>query len=97
MADRAQFTNDPNPLRLAPDIAAGRELLQQANKKDMFRRYLGADLHILARTLWIISRFWMDHVREPKGLDRLIRADLVRGIHQRHFAALIPYLSASAE
>ena len=99
LRDHAQFTNDPNALRLDPDMAADlevlHELLRRMNKEGMFRRDLRVDLRVLARSLWIVSRFWMDHLRELEGLEQVTWADQERGL-QHHFAVLLPCLTASA-
>jgi hypothetical protein len=50
---------------------------------------------VLARSLWIVSRYWMDHLREMEGLDQVTWADQERGF-QHHFGVLLPYLTASA-
>lgn len=99
LRDRAQFTDDPNALRLDPDMAADQEelheLLRRMKKEGLFRRDLRADLRVLARSLWIVSRYWMDHLRESEGLEQVAWADQERGV-QHHFAVLLPYLTASA-
>jgi hypothetical protein len=99
LRDHAQFTNDPNALRLGPDMAADlevlHELLRRMNKEGMFRRDLRVDLRVLARSLWIVSRFWMDHLRELEGLEQVTWADQERGL-RHHFALLLPCLTASA-
>lgn len=99
LRDFGQFAGDPNALRLDPDMAADlevlQELLRRMNKEGMFRRNLRVDLRVLARSLWIISRFWMDHLRESEGLEEVTWADQERGL-QHHFAVLLPCLTASA-
>ncbi len=99
LRDYAQFTDDPNVLRLDPDMAADleelHEFLRRMKKEDLLRRDLRVELRVLARSLWIVSRYWMDHLRESEGLDRVTWADQERGV-QHHFAVLLPYLTASA-
>ena len=99
LRDYAQFTDDPNALRLDPDMAADlevlEELLRRMNKEGMFRRNFRVDLRVFARSLWIISRFWMDHLRESEGLEQVTWADQERGL-EHHFAVLLPCLTASA-
>jgi AcrR family transcriptional regulator len=99
LRDRAQFTDDPDALQPDPDMAADfeelRELLLRARKEGLLRRDLRIDLRVLARSLWIVSRYWMDHLRESEGLERVTWADQERGI-QHHFAVLLPNLTASA-
>jgi len=99
LRDHTQFANDPNALRLDPDMAADlevlHELLRRMKKEGMFRRDLRVDLGVLARSLWIVSRYWMDHLGELEGLERVTWADQERGL-QHHFAVLLPCLTASA-
>ena len=49
----------------------------------------------LARSLWIVSRYWMDHLHESEGLAHIRWEDQERGI-EHHFAVLLPCLTASA-
>jgi AcrR family transcriptional regulator len=99
LRDRAQYADDPNALRPDPDMAADleelHERLRRIEKEDSFPRDLRIDLRVLARSLWIVSRYWMDHLRESEGPDRVTWADHERGV-QHHFAVLLPYLTASA-
>jgi AcrR family transcriptional regulator len=100
LRDQAQFTNCENRLRpdrdMAADLETLHELLRRMRKDGMFRRDQGVDLRVLARSLWIISRYWMDHLRELEGVEQVNWADQERGL-QHHFAALLPYLTASAK
>jgi AcrR family transcriptional regulator len=99
LRDHMQFSSDPNVLRRDPDMAADleglHELLLRMSKEGMLRRDLRVDLQVLARSLWIVSRYWMDHLRELEGLDEVTWADWERGF-QHHFAVLLPYLTAPA-
>jgi AcrR family transcriptional regulator len=99
LRDYAQFTNDPDALRQDPDMTADLEdlhgLLQRMRKEGLLRRDLQLDLRVLARSLWIVSRYWMDHLRELEGLEHLTWADQERGV-QHHFAVLLPCLTAPA-
>ena len=98
LRDHAQFSKNPNALRRDPDMMADlellHELLRRMEKEDMFRRDLRIDLAALARSLWIVSRYWMDHLRELEALEQVTWADQERGL-QHHFAVLIPCLTAS--
>jgi len=99
LRDRALYTDDPEALRPDADMAAYfaelNELLRRMAKEEMFRRDLRIDLRVLARSLWIVGRYWMDHLQESEGLERIRWADQERGI-QHHFAVLLPNLTASA-
>jgi AcrR family transcriptional regulator len=99
LRDHMQFTKGRDALRRDPDMAADlemlHELLLRMKKEGMLRRDLRVDLEVLARSLWIVSRYWMDHLQELEGLDEIGRADQERGF-QHHFAVLLPYLTAPA-
>ncbi|MDJ0788874.1 MAG: TetR family transcriptional regulator [Myxococcota bacterium] len=95
--DRAQF-EDPGARTPDPEMAADFEellaLLERVEREGLFRRDLEIDLPVLARSLWIVSRYWMDHLRESEGLERITWEDQERGI-QHHFAVLLPCLTAA--
>ena len=99
LRDRAQLAGEPAVLPGAMDMAADleglHELLTRARREGLFRRDLDVDLHVLARCLWIVSRYWMDHLSEVEGLEELGWEDLERGA-EHHFAVLLPYLTAPA-
>jgi AcrR family transcriptional regulator len=99
LRDHMQFRSAGRALRLDPDMAADLEMLHEMllrmKKEGMLRRDLPVDLRVLARSLWIVSRYWMDHLREIEGLDEIEWADQARGF-QHHFAVLLPYLTAPA-
>ena len=99
LRDRGQYAEDPNAGLPDSDMAADSdellELLVRMRKEGMFRRDLGIDLRVLGRSLWIVSRYWMDHLRESEGLERITWEDQERGI-QHHFAILLPCLTAAA-
>ncbi len=99
LRDRAQF-REGTPARV-PDRDMGADLeilkgcLERMSKEGMLRRDLPVDPSVLARSLFVISRYWMDHLRETDGLDRVSWADQERGL-RHHFAALFPCLTAAA-
>ena len=99
LRDRAQFGDDRDAVDTKPEMAADfeelRELLRRMEKDGLFRRDLQVDLGVLTRSLWIVSRYWLDYLRESEGLARVSWADQERGI-QHHFAVLLPCLTASA-
>ncbi len=99
LLDRAQFARDedesgPDP-HIAADLEALHERLRRAKKEGLFRRDMPVDLKVLARSLWIVSRYWMDHLREFEGVEQPTWEDLQRGL-QHHFAVLLPYLTSTA-
>lgn len=99
LRDRAQLAHDPTTLPadmdMAEDLEALHGLLSRAKKEGLFRRDLDVDLGVLARSLWIVSRYWMDSLSEIEGLEELGWEDLERGV-QHHFAVLLPYLTTPA-
>lgn len=99
LRDRAQFGDDRDALEPDPEMAADfeelRELLRRIEKDGLFRRDLQIDLGVLARSLWIVSRYWLDYLRESERRALITWADQERGI-QHHFAVLLPNLTASA-
>ncbi len=70
-------------------------LIRRIKKDGMFRNDLDLDLKVLTRSLWIVSRYWMDYLRDSEGLEQITWADQERGI-QQHFAVLLPCLVAPA-
>lgn len=98
LRDRAQFADDRGVLEPDPEMAADfeelRELLRRIEKDGLFRRDLQVDLGVLARSLWIVSRYWLDYLCESESIARVTWGDMERGI-QHHFAVLLPYLTAS--
>ena len=99
LRDRAQLADDsttrPTELDMREDLDALHGLLSRAGKEGLFRRDLEIDLGVLARSLWIVSRYWMDSLSEIEGLEELGWEDLERGV-QHHFAVLLPYLTLPA-
>ena len=97
--DRAQYhdgTRARGPDRdMATDLELLREHLRRMSKEGMFRRDVRVDLGVLARSLFVISRYWMDHLRATEGLEKVTWADQERGL-QHHFAILFPFLTAAA-
>ncbi|MBW2423740.1 MAG: TetR family transcriptional regulator [Deltaproteobacteria bacterium] len=99
LRDHLQFSKDRKPLQLDPDMTADfemiREALERMKKEGMFRRDLPIDLDVLARSLWIVSRYWTDYLQEQEGLNEIEWSDQQRGF-QHHFAVLLPYVTAAA-
>lgn len=97
LRDRAQFADEPAIAApdLADDLEALHGLLVRAQAEGLFRRDMQIDLRVVARSLWIMSRYWLDHLREFEGIEDVTWRDLERGV-QHHFAMLLPYLNKSA-
>ncbi|MCR9239920.1 MAG: TetR/AcrR family transcriptional regulator [Rhodobiaceae bacterium] len=89
------FANQPNSETVA-DFQELESLLKRIKKEGLFRRDLALDLHVLTRSLWIVSRYWMDYLRDSEGLEQITWSDQERGI-QHHYAVLLPCLIASAK
>ncbi len=99
LRDRVQYSEGEDASRadaeMEADFAELSELLRRIEKDELFRRDLEIDLRVLARSLWVVGRYWTDYLRESEGLSRVSWADQQRGI-QHHFAVLLPYLTAPA-
>lgn len=99
LRDRAQFVDDGEasgpPAELVADFHELRGLIDRIAAAGMFRRSIAVDLDALTRSLWIVSRYWMDHLSEMGRLDTVTWNDQERGIHH-HFTVLVPYLTTPA-
>ncbi len=99
LRDRAQLNEVleiPNSeTEFSADFSELYQLVCRIHEENMFRRDFETDLEKLTRSLWIVSRYWMDYLRESEGLERITWADQEKGIEQ-HFIVLLPYLTASA-
>ncbi|MFN3214800.1 MAG: TetR/AcrR family transcriptional regulator [Henriciella sp.] len=71
-------------------------LMMRIQAQGMFRANTVDDLSLLTRSIWVMSRYWMDHVSEFEGRKDITWADQVRGI-EHHFALLLPCLRRSAQ
>ncbi len=98
--DRIQYSHsdhaDPDDPDMAADFAELYGLVRRIEQENMFRRELPVDLEVLTRSLWILSRYWMDYLREHEGREEITWQDQERGI-QHHFAVLLPCLLSSAQ
>ena len=95
--DRAEFadeTGDRNP-ELVADFEELLTLLRRIEAAGMFRKNAVTDLTVLTRSIWIVSRYWMDYLREFEGREEISWEDQELGIRQ-HFAVLLPCLTAQA-
>ena len=70
-------------------------LIVRIDEAGMFRQNCIDDLQVLVRSIWIVSRYWMDYLREFEGQSEIDWSDQARGVKQ-HFAVLLPCLTASA-
>ncbi|MEO1062762.1 MAG: TetR/AcrR family transcriptional regulator [Actinomycetota bacterium] len=91
--DDADAIVPPSPILVA-DMAELRALVTRIADAGLFRSDIELDLDVLTRSLWILSRYWMDHLREMEERDEIEWSDVERGV-EHHFAALLPALTAA--
>ncbi len=80
--------------QLRADLGDLTALLKRAEAEGMFVEQ-EVDFESLARSLWIVSRYWIDYLAEVEALEQPSWADQERGVHQ-HLAILLPRMRASA-
>lgn len=71
-------------------------LLQRIEAEDLFRKDAVEDLETLTRSIWVMSRYWIDYLRDFEGRQDIAWQDQERGI-EHHFALLLPCLTAAAK
>ncbi|MEM8546979.1 MAG: TetR family transcriptional regulator [Pseudomonadota bacterium] len=93
--DRAEFAAElgSEDSELVADFEELRTLIQRVDDAGLFRKRGIVDLTALTRSAWIVSRYWMDYLREFEGQEEISWVDQERGIRQ-HFAVLLPCLTA---
>ncbi len=79
---------------LASDFEELLTLIQRIDAAGMFRRDSVYDVEVLTRSIWMVSRYWMDYLREIEGRTTICWEDQERGI-KHHFAVLLPCLTAA--
>jgi AcrR family transcriptional regulator len=96
--DRMHFIDKvPSPdADLKADFEELYGLMERMSGESMFRADAVADLQTLTRSIWVMSRYWMDYLRDFEGLTEISWADQERGI-EHHFALLLPCLTAPAQ
>ena len=77
------------------DIEKIHASLLKMKRNGMIRTGFVPDLRILARTLFMVTRFWLDHLWEAEGHSEFSAEDQRRGL-EHHFAVLLPNLTAPA-
>ncbi len=94
--DRAEFAEElgSEDSELVADFEELRQLMQRVDDAGLFRKNAIADLTQLTRSAWIVSRYWMDYLREFEGQEEINWADQERGVRQ-HLAVLFPCLTAA--
>ena len=77
------------------DIEKIHASLLKMKRSSMIRQGFVPDLQIVARALFMVTRFWLDHLRETEGHVEFSAEDQRRGV-EHHFAVLLPNLTAAA-
>jgi hypothetical protein len=99
LRDHAQLTSNSGGTRKSPHMLADlkelQSLLKRIKQQSLLLPERDIDLDVLARSLWIISRYWMDHLSELEGTVRVTWEDLERGA-QHHLDLLNPFLVPDA-
>jgi AcrR family transcriptional regulator len=99
MRDRLELVDLLDPIEALEDVtdahaARLHELLEQMREEGLFREK-ALDLGVLETNLWIVIRYWSDHLQERERVDRMTWDDQERGF-QQHLAILVPQLKADA-
>lgn len=81
--------------QMIADFEELHDLMKRIEAEGMFRTGAVDDLLVLTRSIWVMSRYWMDYLRELEGLEDIRWADQERGI-EHHFAILLPCLREPA-
>ncbi len=98
LRDRAQLVGPGIEPGASHEMVADLErldgLIHRFADDGLLRRGLDVDLDVLARSLWIVSRYWLDHLDEFERVDVATWGDYERGVAQ-HRAILDPCLTAA--
>lgn len=85
----------PSPILVA-SFAERRSLIGRIDEAGLFRPDAEVELDVLARSLWVLSRHWMEHLREMEQREEITRDDVAQGV-EHHFAVLLPTLTAAGK
>ncbi|MEM9513261.1 MAG: TetR/AcrR family transcriptional regulator [Actinomycetota bacterium] len=83
----------PSPILIA-DFEALFELISRVADEGLLRADMSVDLHVFTRSLWILSRHWMDYLREMEQRDHIDWTDVARGV-EHHFVVLLPMMTVA--
>ena len=97
LRDRAQFVGMEIPPGAPPELVADLRrlegLIARFGEEGLLRASLDVDLTVLARSLWVVSRYWLDHLDEFEEVGDITWSHCARGI-EHHRAILDPCLTA---
>lgn len=79
---------------LAADYRGMHALVRRLDDEGLFRRDIDVDLDALTRSLFIVTRYWSDHLQDHEGRQEITWEDQVAGFHH-HLMVLRPWLTAS--
>lgn len=99
LRDRIHYAGKPVGQRQDSELTGDYEdlvvLLERIDQEGYFLEDKANDIEVLSRSLWIVSRYWVDYLRELEGLEQVSWTDQKRGI-LHHLSVLFPFLKASA-
>lgn len=97
LRDRRQFADklSQDESEFEADFDELHALLKRIEAGGLFRQDAVEDLEMLTRSIWVMSRYWIDYLRDFEGLEDIAWQDQERGI-EHHFALLLPCLTAAA-
>ncbi|MEM7142511.1 MAG: TetR/AcrR family transcriptional regulator [Actinomycetota bacterium] len=98
MRDRGIFEDadavvPPSPILVAA-LDERRRLVARVDDEGLFRSDVDVDVDQLARSLWVLTRYWMEYLREMEQRDDISADDVARGV-EHHVAVLMPTLTAA--
>lgn len=97
LRDRRQFADklSHDESEFEADFDELHALLKRIEAGGLFRQDAIGDLETLTRSIWVMSRYWIDYLRDFEGREDIAWQDQERGI-EHHFALLLPCLTAAA-
>jgi len=98
LRDRVHFEDKVGPAetQMIADFDELHGLLNRVADEGMFRPDCVHDLETLTRSIWVMSRYWMDYLRDVEGVTDISWANQERGM-EHHFAILLPCLTEPAK
>ena len=90
--DDANAVVPPSPILVAA-LEERRQMIRRIEHEGLFRADAEIDVEKLACSLWILSRYWVEYLREMEERDEIEWAEVERGI-EHHFAVLLPLMTA---